>query len=116
MERTDAYHVLASADRQHVVHELSTRRSDPELSTLARAVAARRHRIDPESVPDEYVDRARVRLIHTHLPKLDEHGVVSYESDGDRIALEEDDTVERLLEVADELPAWPPDRRPRRVK
>ena len=115
MEQSEAYRVLASADRQHVVHELSTRCTDPELGMLARAVAARRHRTDPASLSPDDVDRARIRLVHTHLPILDDFGVVTYEDD-DSIALVDDESVEYLLEVADDLPGWPPDRRPKRIQ
>ena len=39
-------------------------------------------------------DRALAALVHTHLPKLDDHGIVAYDRDGAVVAL--DDGVSRL--------------------
>ena len=54
-------------------------------SALATEVAIREHDELREAVPDRIHRRVLVSLVHCHLPKLDEAGVVEYDVDEQRI-------------------------------
>ncbi|QSW99232.1 DUF7344 domain-containing protein [Haloterrigena alkaliphila] len=107
MDRREAFRVLASADRQLVLHELLERDGRASIPELSRQVAARRHRLVPEKLSDEERRRARIRLIHTHLPRMEEADVIDIVWDDTEIVLN-DAEVDKLFEAAEELDNWPP--------
>lgn len=106
MRETEAFRVLASADRQLLLHELVCTDEPATEGELSRKVAARRHQISPETISEEKIERAHVRLIHEHLPLLLDLNVI--ERDGDRVALT-DACRDQWLEAAKTLEVWPPD-------
>lgn len=108
MDQTDAFRTLASADRQLVLHELVESDGATAVDELSRQVAARRHRIPSEDIDEGLVRRARLRLVHLHLPHLEERDLVEVDRDRDVVVFADDDRVERVLEAADELANWPP--------
>lgn len=108
MDRTDAFRVLASADRQLVLHELIDRDESMSVGTLSQHVAARRHRISTETVCDAQADRAQIRLVHLHFPQLMEQNVITVDWENDEVSLTDTDDVDVLLEAAEELDRWPP--------
>ncbi|RQG97745.1 hypothetical protein EA473_00570 [Natrarchaeobius chitinivorans] len=109
MEKIEAFHVLASADRQLVLDELAKRDGEASIDELSRQVAGRRHRISPEAISTTKTERARVRLIHTHLPRLAETNVVDLNWEEKTVSLRDIEETDRLFEAADELENWPPD-------
>ncbi len=112
MNRTDAFRVLASADRQLILHELVTADGPLAVETLSRHVAMRRHRLPPETVSDEQIERAQVRLVHQHFPILLERELVTVDWDRNEVALADTPALETLLDAATELDQWPPDDMP----
>lgn len=107
MEETEAFKVLGSADRQLLLYELIHSDRGENEEKLARRVAAYRHRSPPESISNEQVERAHIRLVHVHLPLLRRLGVI--EQDGDEVTLTDDGCRDQLLDAATELEGWPPD-------
>lgn len=108
VDRTEAFRVLASADRQLVLHEL-TEGNETTIEGISRQVAARRHRIDPERITDGKVERAHIRLVHTHFPRLREVGLVDIDWDDGEVAFTDEECVDQLFDAAAELESWPPD-------
>ncbi|SDQ24408.1 DUF7344 domain-containing protein [Natronobacterium texcoconense] len=108
MDRTEAFRVLASADRQLVLHELLERDDEATIRKLSRQVAARRHRIPPPKIDETAVDRARIRLIHSHFPYLSDVGLIDVEWDERKVVLADKERVDQLLEAAELLDTWPP--------
>ncbi|MFU8867919.1 hypothetical protein [Natronococcus sp.] len=108
MDRTEALAVLASADRQLVLHELTERDGTATLEDLSRSVAARRHQLPLEDLDDRKVERARDRLRHTHLPKLAERGVID-SSWEEAVSLADGESTDRVFGLSEELDCWPPD-------
>lgn len=108
MDRTEALAVLASADRQLVLHELVERDRTVTLEGLSRSVAARRHQIPPEDLDDRKVERARYRLRHTHLPKLAEEEIIDSNWE-DSVSLADGERADRVFGLSEELECWPPD-------
>ena len=109
MEQTEAFRLLASADRQLLLHELRDADGTVAVEELSERIAARRHRIPLGKIDDEKIDRAYVRLIHTHLPQLAEKDVISYDRGDKTVRLRDEEPVDLLFEAAAEIEAWPPD-------
>lgn len=108
MDQREAFRVLASADRQLLLHELVERDGEATVETLSRQVAARRHRIPSTEIDDDKVTRAQIRLVHTHFPKLQEKNIVTIDDDGE-VVLTENACLDRLFAAAEVLDNWPPD-------
>ncbi|GAB3674375.1 hypothetical protein GCM10028856_30010 [Halopiger thermotolerans] len=104
----EAFRILASADRQLVLHELVDGDDPRRIAEISRQVAARRHRTPPERIDETKVERARVRLVHNHLPRLREHGVINVDRDENEISLSDRDATAQLFDAAAELNSWPP--------
>lgn len=111
MEQTDAFRLLASADRQLVLHELLDGDESTSVATLSEQVAARRHGTPPEEIDPPKVDRAQVRLVHLHFPQLLSRDIISIDWDDGEVSLTDSENVTTLLEAAEELERWPPDDR-----
>lgn len=88
--------LLATEQRRRVIRQL--RRESGEYVTieaLAEELSA------AESGPDgDRQDRRRfeVQLVHTHLPKLADHGVVELGPENDAVRYRPDPQVERMLD------------------
>ncbi|AEH35410.1 DUF7344 domain-containing protein [Halopiger xanaduensis] len=109
MDRMEAFRILASADRQLVLHELVEADDPTRIGAISRQVAARRHRTPPQRIDEEKVERARVRLIHSHLPRLREQELIDVDRDENEISLADSDSTTQLFDAANELDSWPPD-------
>lgn len=101
-------HILASADRQIVLDELLVRNEELAVETLSEIVAARRHKLSPESVTETMVKQAQIRLVHEHLPTLADAGIINVSWSTQTITLCDGENTTRLLETAAELDNWPP--------
>lgn len=99
--------MLASVDRQLLLHELLRTDGKATEEELSRQVAARRHQLAPEKISEEKVERARVRLVHVHLPLLLDLGII--DRDDGAVSLTDDERTDQLLEAAEVLEEWPPD-------
>lgn len=109
MNQREAFHVLASADRQLVLHELLEQDGEASVEELARQVAARRHRIPPATIADRKIERAQVRLVHNHFPRLADRDVVDIDWNERTVTLTEGESVDSLFDAAEEIGNWPPD-------
>ena len=88
MDETEAYRMLASADRQLLLHKLVHDDREVTEEDLSRHVAAGRHQIPFQSVSEEELDRAHLRLVHNHFPMLYDLDIIE-QSDG-MVALADD--------------------------
>lgn len=111
MEETEAVRVLASADRQLLLNELIRSDGRTTEEALAQSVAARRHRIPPETVSAEQAERAHVRLVHFHLPLLHDFGIIEWD-DGE-VTFAHGSCPDQLLDATELLDEWPPEDRVR---
>lgn len=107
MKETEAFRALSSADRQILLYELITANEPVNERALSREVAARRHQVPPRQVDEEKIKRARVRLVHLHLPMLSELDII--ERDSDSVAPIDGTWEDELRHAADILDVWPPD-------
>lgn len=108
MKQTEAFRILASADRQLVLHELLERNGELTVEELSRRVAARRHKISAEKLDEHMADRAQVRLVHSHFPHLQAKDLVDIDWGDESVSLADEENVEQLFEAAEVLDSWPP--------
>lgn len=80
----DEQYGLLRADRRRLVLTILTEQSTPiELADLAAEIAAQEESSDATS--EETLNRIQVTLHHTHLPKMDDLGVIDYNANSRRI-------------------------------
>ncbi|MEZ3145309.1 hypothetical protein [Halobaculum sp. MBLA0143] len=87
LRATDAHHLLSNARRCETLRVLSSRPGEPslELRELSERVAATEAGETPAPRP---LRRSVYNALHqTHLPKLDEHGFVSYDAVRKRVVV-----------------------------
>jgi predicted transcriptional regulator len=92
---------LADWRRRYALTVLAGRTEPMTESALARAVADAEREEAHERVTAEYRQSVQVGLHHCHLPKLDDAGLVEYDSDAREVARtdETDDVVEALVRL-----------------
>lgn len=77
--RDDAYHLLQNERRRLALAFLSERDWLVNVGVVAEHVAAVENDIDVEELSAQQRKRVYISLYQSHLPKLDEHGVVDYD-------------------------------------
>lgn len=93
--------VLAEPRRRHAIDVLATHQS-LSLDDLATAVAEREANGQSAAAEDSAnVDRVRVALHHSHLPRLAAAGIVSYDAERRRVVLRELPDTELLQRESD---------------
>lgn len=88
--------MLSNGRRRHVIHCLKQRDERVTIRELSRQVAAWENGIEPEALDYKQRKRVYTSLHQTHLPKLDDAGIVDYDRDRGTVAL---DDAARELEV-----------------
>lgn len=94
------YDLLAASRRRHLL-SLLCERDRLDLETVTIELAARETGTVDESVSETARRRVRVALVHNHLPRLADHGVVAYDLQTETIVPDEgfealEPAVERL--------------------
>lgn len=80
------HYVLSNARRRRTLKLLKREKGDAELRTLAELIAEAE---SGKSPPPRSLQKSVYNSLHqTHLPKLDEHGIVDYDEDRKTITLE----------------------------
>jgi hypothetical protein len=75
----DVYHLLQNQRRRGVLRCLRDVDTTVQMGNLAEQVAAREHDTTVRELTSEQRQRVYIALYQSHLPKLDEAGVVEYE-------------------------------------
>ncbi|MFC7134022.1 MULTISPECIES: DUF7344 domain-containing protein [Salinibaculum] len=81
------YDILSSPRRRYVLYYLRQVDEPIELTALAEQVAAWENETDPDSLTDQERKRVYVSLYQTHIPKLDDAGIVDYDQDDGTVTL-----------------------------
>ena len=87
LSRDEVYDILSNARRRFVIYFLRDRGESVELSELSDRVAAWENDVPVEELTDQQVKRVYVSLYQTHIPKLEETGIVEYDSDSGMVSL-----------------------------
>ncbi|WP_418286650.1 DUF7344 domain-containing protein [Halorubrum sp. DTA46] len=95
--KDEVFEVLSSSRRRLILYHLHRRGGQAELRDLARDTAEAESDGD---VDDGVVKRFYISLYQTHIPKLEEVGLVRYDSDSKTVSLTEKvGDVERVLDT-----------------
>lgn len=89
--------VLADHRRRTVLRFLSEQPDNTaSLSRLIEALTAREQAV--EGRRSFSPERLETRLLHVHLPKLEDEGLVEYDDRSGRVRYDSDETLEELLD------------------
>ena len=93
--------LLCVPRRRYVLYHLFDERGVLTIDDIARHVAARERGVPPDAVSEADHQRVVVSLVHNHLPRLAEHGIVDYDCrSGDVVLSYNADFVEPHVESA----------------
>jgi hypothetical protein len=81
------FSLLSNPRRRFVLQYLNRTNDAVTLQDLATEVAAWENETDPENLTDKQQKRLYVSLYQTHIPKLEDAGIIKYDSDSGEITL-----------------------------
>lgn len=79
IDRDEAFHVLRNQRRRFALHALKQRDEAVELGDLAEQVAAWEYDVEPDGLTAQQRKRVYNSLLQTHVPELEETGLVEYD-------------------------------------
>lgn len=92
------YSLLGASERRYLLYQLRDQ-GRGNLETLTERVAAWKRGESPATLDEEAYQRTYISLVHNHLPRLADHGVVEYDlRSGDVVRSEGFEELETLLE------------------
>lgn len=113
LSRDDVFHILQTRRRRDVLRYLRDADGPVELRDLAEQVAAWEHGTTVDGLSSGQRQRVYISLYQSHLPKLDNRGIVTY--DKDRGLVERNSRASELDPyLEDSAPAESTDPWPRR--
>jgi len=87
LTQDDVFEILSSPRRRYLLYHLRQRGEPVELTELAEHVAAWENDVEPSELTTQERKRVYVSLYQTHVPKLDDAGIVDYDADTGMVAL-----------------------------
>lgn len=97
LEKDEIFEVLSNGRRRQLLFLLYTDPDVTKLSDLAREIANREANGTADN--DQY-KRLYISLYQTHVPKLEEYGIVTYDPDTKEVELT--DRIEQIIQVFSE--------------
>jgi hypothetical protein len=83
----EIFYILSNQRRRYVLYYLKQQGSPVELMEVVDQMAAWEEGVSVDAVPEQAQKRAYVALYQTHIPKLEEAGLVEYDSDSGMLSL-----------------------------
>lgn len=87
LDPNETFDILSSARRRYVISILHRRGEPIELTELAEEIAALEGDVTVDDLGKQQRKRVYVSLYQTHVPKLADAGIVTYDSDAGTVAL-----------------------------
>lgn len=81
LSKDELFRILSSSRRRYIIYFLHEAEGEVSLGDLATRIAAKENDRPPEDVTDSERQRVYISLYQTHLPKLEESGIVEYDED-----------------------------------
>ncbi|MFW6003914.1 MAG: DUF7344 domain-containing protein [Halanaeroarchaeum sp.] len=107
LSQDEAFDLLSSPRRRYVIHYLRQSGEPVELGHLADEVAAWENETSVEELTSQQRKRVYVSLYQTHVPKLEEFGIVEYDADAGTVAVTDQiDEIGRYLSDESEDVRW----------
>jgi DNA-binding transcriptional ArsR family regulator len=100
---TRVFSALANPRRRRALHYLERHR-ELSLATLADEVAEREADVPLREIDEETVKTVYLSLYHTHVPKLEDAGIVAYDQESDWITRRDTRRCELALSLMDSTP------------
>lgn len=97
LDRDTLFDLLSSARRQYVLRYLCDESPEEHVEELARLIAAEETAVPPAEVPSEDVRRVYISLYQTHVPKLEENGLLRFDPDERVVTLSAPTETRRAL-------------------
>jgi predicted transcriptional regulator len=103
LSNDDLYEVLADKRRRYAIHYLKQCREPVSVRELAEQVAAWENAKSVDALRSQERKRVYIALYQSHLPSLDEAGLVHYDEDASTVALADVfDDLKIYLEIVPE--------------
>ncbi len=103
VSRDTIYEILSNSRRRYVIHYLQYTQQPVDLGTLAERVAAWDYDTDPQRVSSQQRKTIYTALQQRHLPRMDEAGLLSFDSRAGTVApTEELEKLDIYTEVVTE--------------
>ncbi|MEF8801097.1 MAG: hypothetical protein V5A56_08695 [Halolamina sp.] len=100
LTQTEAFDILSNVRRRHALHYLLSHKDGTNIGELSRQLAAWENGESLEQVTADERRRVYVSLHQTHLPRMDEAGILHYENSRDTIELtERGESLQVYMEV-----------------
>ncbi|WP_408957989.1 hypothetical protein [Natrinema sp. 74] len=87
LTQAELFDVFSNARRRQAVRYLKRQGGSCDLAPLVEQVAAWENDTDPDDVTRTQRRRVYISLYQTHLPMLEDHGIVDWDPDGHEIDL-----------------------------
>lgn len=87
LTQAELFDVFSNARRRRTVQYLKRQGGSCDLAPLVEQVAAWENDTDPDDVTRTQRRRVYISLYQTHLPMLEDHGIVDWDPDGHEIDL-----------------------------
>ena len=87
LTQAELFDVFSNARRRRTVRFLKCQNGSCDLAPLVEQVAAWENDTDPDEVTRTQRRRVYISLYQTHLPMLEDHGIVEWDADGHEIEL-----------------------------
>ncbi|WP_336344884.1 DUF7344 domain-containing protein [Halalkalicoccus ordinarius] len=100
LSKDEMFHLLSNRRRRDTLRYLTGRDEPVDMRDLAEQVAAWEQETTVQQLSSQERQRVYIALYQTHLPKLDDYGVVTY--DQSRGIIERTERADRLAPYLDE--------------
>lgn len=101
------FELISNARRRFVLSRIDRGEGPIELTTLAEELAAWENDTTVEGLSTQARKRVYVSLYQTHVPKLEEAGLVEYDADSGMVSLSDGtDALDRHLGPSPDQPRW----------
>lgn len=101
------FDILSSARRRYVLYQLRTEEQPVELTELAEDVAAWENDTTVDELTKQQRKRVYVSLYQTHVPKLEDAGLVQYDQDSGEVRLTEAaNDIDQYLNPGEQEMPW----------
>lgn len=87
LSQDTVFSLLSNARRRYVLYYLRDRGGKTSINELATQIAVWENDMPEEELSDQDVKRVYVSLYQTHIPKLEDWGIVTYDGDSGTVEL-----------------------------
>ncbi|RDI69625.1 DUF7344 domain-containing protein [Halopelagius longus] len=105
LSKDELFRILSNSRRRYIIYYLHEEGDEMSLKELAARIAAVENGTAVEDVTDEERQRVYISLYQTHLPKLEEAGIVSYDDEERMVELTPQTAQEGFFWMHDEEPS-----------